>query len=76
MLVFGMTRSGKTQGFVLPTILANASCNNKPCFVITDPKNELYKLTSLYLEKHGYRIWKLDVTNPTNSNRLNPLDEI
>jgi type IV secretory pathway TraG/TraD family ATPase VirD4 len=56
MMVTGMSRSGKTAGFVLGTIFSNANTEEKPCFIITDPKGELYELTNLYLKKLGYTI--------------------
>jgi type IV secretion system protein VirD4 len=76
MLVYGMSRSGKTSGYVLPTIFANAYSKDKPCFIVTDPKGELYELTAGVLKSQGYRIYKLDIINANHSNRINPLSDI
>jgi type IV secretory pathway TraG/TraD family ATPase VirD4 len=76
MLVYGMSRSGKTTGYVLPTIFANAYSKEKPCFIVTDPKGELYELTVDVLKQQGYRIYKLDIINANYSNRINPLTDI
>ena len=75
-LVYGITRAGKTTGFVLPTIYANSCSDSKPCFFITDKKDELFVKTYHFLKKQGYRIWKLDISDAINSNFWNPLSEI
>jgi type IV secretion system protein VirD4 len=76
MVVYGMSRSGKTTGYVLPTIYSNAYSKDKPCFIITDPKGELYELTVDMLKKQGYKIYKLDIINANYSNKINPLSDI
>lgn len=75
-IVYGITRAGKTTGFVLPTIYSNATAKDKPCFILTDKKDELYQKTCNFLTKQGYRIWKLDISDATNSNCWNPLSAI
>ncbi|MCQ3908866.1 MAG: type IV secretory system conjugative DNA transfer family protein [Mycoplasmoidaceae bacterium] len=55
-IVYGITRAGKTTGFVLPTIYSNATAKDKPCFILTDKKDELYQKTCNFLTKQGYRI--------------------
>ena len=47
-LVYGITRAGKTTGFVLPTIYSNSCSSNKPCFFITVKKDELFVLSQKY----------------------------
>ena len=44
-LVYGITRAGKTTGFVLPTIYSNSCNDSKACFFITDKKDELFVLS-------------------------------
>lgn len=75
-LVYGITRAGKTTGFVLPTIYSNASDTSKPCFFITDKKDELFVKTYSFLKKQGYRIWKINISDGSTSNFWNPLAEI
>ena len=41
-LVIGTTGSGKTEGFINPTIQSLSETSTKPCMLITDPKGELY----------------------------------
>ena len=43
LLAIGATRSGKTTGYVIPTINVLLSKKNKPSLVISDPKQELYR---------------------------------
>ncbi|RUP75017.1 conjugal transfer protein TraG, partial [Spiroplasma poulsonii] len=48
-VIVGLTASGKTQGIVLPTIYLNGKSTAKPNMIVTDPKGELYNLTSGFL---------------------------
>lgn len=75
-IVYGITRAGKTTGFVLPTIYSNSTSKQKPCFILTDKKDELYQKSADFLTKQGYRIWKLDISDAVASNCWNPLSEI
>ena len=75
-LVYGITRAGKTTGFVLPTIYSNSCSSNKPCFFVIFKKDEFFINTYHFLKKQGYRIWKLDISDAINSNFWNPLSEI
>lgn len=62
-LVVASTGTGKTTSYVIPTIIAFANSKNPPSFVISDPKGELYKLTSGVLKHHGFRIVVYDINN-------------
>lgn len=72
-LVVGTTGVGKTKFFLEPTIQFIANSTNKPSLVISDPKGELFENESGVLEKKGWTIKKLDLRNPENSLRFNPL---
>jgi type IV secretory pathway TraG/TraD family ATPase VirD4 len=76
-IVLGITRSGKTSAIVLPSIYANLNSRVKPSLIITDPKGELFRETSGYAKKIGYKIIKLNFIDPINegSNKINPLQE-
>ena len=76
LLAIGATRSGKTTGFVLPTIELMLRKKNKPHLVISDPKGELYSATAKKFEKQGYRIIYLDFTDYHHSDCWNPLTKI
>ncbi len=73
VLGIGATRSGKTTGFVLPTIHVMLNKKNKPSMVISDPKQELYCATAEEFRKKGYRVLLLDFTDYRHSDCWNPL---
>ena len=53
-LVIGSTGAGKTQTTVLPMV--NLLAKHDESMIITDPKGEIYELTSNYLKSLGYNI--------------------
>lgn len=71
VLVVGPSGSGKTRSIVSPNILQAVGS-----YVISDPKGNLYKKYSLYLQERGYNVLKLDFTNPKDSVHYNPLQYI
>ncbi len=73
ILAIGATRSGKTTGFVIPTINVMLRKANKPSMVISDPKQELYRSNAKKFQEQGYRVLLLDFTNYTHSDCWNPL---
>ncbi len=73
MLAIGATRSGKTTGFVIPTINVLMRKKNKPSLVISDPKQELYSSCAKGFKKNGYRIIQIDFTDYIRSDCWNPL---
>lgn len=74
ILVIGTTGSGKTTTYVSPTIQILSKTKTKPSMFISDPKGELYRDHALHLEKEGYEVKVLDLRNPYNSIRWNPLE--
>ncbi len=75
-LAIGTTGSGKTTGCVEPRIRALASKKNKPNFVITDPKGELFGRNAMYFKRMGYRVSVMNFKNPIYSNTFNPIAEL
>ena len=73
-LAIGTTGSGKTTGFVDPTIQILSRSKDKPSMIIADPKGELYARHASTLAKRGYEIKVLDLRNPFNSAKWNPLE--
>ena len=71
-LTIGTTGSGKTTGFVDPTIQILCRTKTKPGIVLTDPKGELYRNHAATLEAQGYKVLVLDVAEPYKSARWNP----
>ncbi|WP_106078757.1 type IV secretory system conjugative DNA transfer family protein [Mesoplasma coleopterae] len=83
-IVIGSTGSGKTEKIVFPTIWTNAKLqdkingknefeNNKPSFVITDPKGEILNKTSSELIKQGYEVKTINFKETWKSISWNPL---
>ncbi len=75
LLAIGATRSGKTTGYVIPTIHTLLSKKNKPNMVISDPKQELYRGSAKRFEENGYRVLLLDFTDYRHSDCWNPLSK-
>lgn len=73
LLAIGATRSGKTTGYVIPTLNVLLHKKNKPSMVISDPKQELYRSNAKKFENMGYRVLMLDFTNYMHSDCWNPL---
>lgn len=73
-MVIGTTGSGKTTTYVSPMIQILSELKNKPSLLISDPKGELYQLHSKALKERGYEVKILDLRNPYNSVRWNPLE--
>lgn len=70
--VFGSTGSGKTTKFFVPNLLSN---NIKGSIIVTDPKSEIYKLTSKYQEQVcGRKVYRINLTNPNYSHKYNLLE--
>lgn len=74
VFAIGTTGSGKTTTFVNPMIQILAETKTKPSLFISDPKGELYADHAESLEKRGYEVKVLDLRNPYNSVRWNPLE--
>lgn len=75
-LIIGTTRSGKGETFVVPTIDIYSRSSEKPSMIINDPKGELIAMSKETLEKRGYEVLLLNLTNPSNSMSYNPLELI
>ncbi len=74
--VIAGTRLGKTTSYVIPTILSFAKQPVKRGMVISDPKGELYRLTSETLRAEGYRVVLLNFRDYVHSECWNPLTPI
>lgn len=74
-LIIGTTGSGKTEGYVNPSIQILTSCASKPCLVISDPKGELYNKNARKCKEEGYDVKVLDLRDPYRSTRWNPMDK-
>lgn len=74
VLVIGTTGSGKTTSYVSPSIQVLSNTKTKPSMLISDPKGELCMEHAKALEERGYEVKVLDLRNPYNSIRWNPLE--
>ena len=74
--VIAATRLGKTTSYVIPTVVSFARQKVKRSMVISDPKGEIYRLTSETLREQGYRVILLNFRDYTHSECWNPLTPI
>lgn len=75
-LIIGITRSGKGEMFVFPSIDVYSRAEQKTSMVICDPKLELYKASKKTLENRGYAVNLLNLDDPLHSMGFNPLEQI
>ena len=72
----GSTGSGKSVTAVIPTCTFIAKAKKKRSVFITDPKGEIYQVTSQMFQNQGYKILTIDFRNPEKSNKINILKPI
>lgn len=75
-LIIGITRSGKGEMFVFPSIDVYSRAKEKTSLVITDPKLELFKSSKETLINRGYDVYLLNLDDPLHSMGFNPLEQI
>lgn len=73
LLAIGATRSGKTTGYVIPTMHLFLARKNKPSLVISDPKQELFRESVAKFSAAGYRVILMNFTDYAHSDCWNPL---
>ncbi|MGO0861684.1 VirD4-like conjugal transfer protein, CD1115 family, partial [Clostridioides difficile] len=72
-LIIGMTRSGKGETFILPSLDIYSRAKNKISLVINDPKGELAIMCKKIFEVRGFDTYLLNLIEPMNSMSYNPL---
>lgn len=70
-LILGTTGTGKSQKFVLPTVLSLLHAGES--LLVTCPKGEPYQRTAAAARALGYRVLVLDLRNYRVGERFNPL---
>lgn len=75
-IIIGATGSGKTTGFINPMIQILGKSKAGSSIICTDPKGELFQLHGGYLSGKGYDVKVLDLREPYNSFRWNPLGDL
>ena len=66
LVIFGKSGGGKTTEYIIPNLL---NCSGS--MVVTDPSGEIFRDTSGYLKKKGYKINVLRLADPLNSSHFN-----
>ncbi len=66
VIVVGASGAGKTRSIVIPNIMEATGS-----YVISDPKGNLYRKLAPYLRDKGYKVKKVDFTDPKNSCKYN-----
>ena len=73
LLLAARVGAGKTTKYVIPNVLDKS---NKLCsLVVHDPKGEVNKLTSGYMEAKGFNVVVFNPNDITNTNCFNPFTE-
>ncbi len=73
-IIIGDTGCGKTRRVIIPTI--NLIGKTGESMIISDPKGELYQKTAEKLKEKGYEIHVINMREPRNGDRWNPLELI
>ena len=72
----GSSGSGKSVTCVIPMISFIANAKKPRSVFVTDPKGEIYHVTSKMLYDRGYKILTIDFRHPELSNHINILEPI
>jgi len=70
-LIIGSTGSKKSRLFAMPML--EIMRRSGESVVVTDPKGELYDTTAKAFEDSGYRVYVVNLRDPSKSNGWNPL---
>lgn len=75
-LIIGITRSGKDEMYVFPSIDIYSRAKIKPSMIIADVKAESYKSSQKkhVLQKRGYDVYFMNLQFPEESMGYNPLE--
>lgn len=71
IIVFGSSGSMKTTAFLLTNLLELSKY--KKSIVVTDPKAEIFRITSSYFRSIGYTVKVFNLKDMKHSDRWNPL---
>ena len=71
--VFGSSGSMKTTAFLLTNLLEISKYMKS--IIVTDPKTDIYRITSNYFKKIGYIVKVFNLKDMCHSDRWNPLAE-
>lgn len=74
VLIVGSPGSGKSRRVIMPSIWTIG--HKKESMIVTDPKGEIYDHTSSWLKDQGYKVILLDLLDPKNGSKYNPLNKV
>lgn len=75
LLILGPTGSGKSSSIFISNLLQKESfLNSQSSLIVTDPKSEIYNITSTFQRKLGRKIKVFSPYQEANSIHYNPLD--
>lgn len=75
LIVLGPTGSGKSSAIFIPNMLQKESfCNSESSVILTDPKGEIYDITSDYQKKIGRKVKVFSPYREVGSIHYNPID--
>lgn len=75
-IVIGSSRSAKGETTAVPSIDILSRAEKQSSLVINDPKGELYAAASETLRKRGYKVYLLNLADPSQGMAYNPLQLI
>ncbi len=87
IMIWGASGSGKSTGFIIPNVLKISEQEKQiemiekmalkgKNIVCTDPKGELYDITSKTLKKYGYEVKIFNLVNPKHSDGIDLINLI
>lgn len=72
--VIGTIGTGKTAGYLNPTIQILIHSKTKPSMILSDPKGELFDTHSQAMLEQGYNVEVIDLKEPYKSTKWNPFN--
>lgn len=75
-LVFGITRAGKDEIFVQPSIYIYARSRQRPSMVVADTKGESYRACKAFLEAQGYQVLLYNLSDNTRTMSVNYMHDM
>lgn len=74
LICLGNTGAGKTRRILIESLCVLGLAGES--LIVSDPKGELYQMTSFFFRKLGYEVNVIDFKNPKKSNKYNFLQPI
>lgn len=75
-LIIGITRAGKDEIFVQPSINDYSRSEQRPSLIVTDIKGESYRCSKKLLESRGYRVLLYNLSNMQHTISINYMHDM